>query len=364
MSARPRTLILLAKKRPADLEARIAVGEEPEVEYLALARRLGAELVDFHTVEASTSRLVRWVTRWLGLGWGLALLGARRRREFDHLYATGEDVGIPLVMLLRALRWHERLTVVIHNADTPKRRRVLRALGHRAYRAVICLSAEQERVLVEVVGLPAAKVRRMRQWIDHRFYRPARKVGSDAAAGDYVLSIGMESRDYPTLQAAAARLPYPFRVVASGWSPNDGFTAAGGIEAGGNITVERNLPYTRLRELYAGCRMVVVPLRRVTYAAGVTGICETMAMAKPVVASASPGIVDYVDDGTSGRLVPVGDAEAMRQAIAELWDDPERARAMGLHNRAWVESAINTDAYVEQVACLLSVPAASGLARA
>jgi glycosyltransferase involved in cell wall biosynthesis len=353
MPARPRTLILLAKKRPADLEARIAAGEEPEVEYLALARRLGAEIVDFHTVEASTNRLVRWVTRRLGLGCGLALLGAQRRREFDHLYATGEDVGIPLVMLLRALRWHERLTVVVHNADTPKRRAVLRALGHRAYRAVICLSAEQERVLVEVVGLPAAKVRRMRQWIDHRFYRPA--SGDDGAAGDYVLSIGMESRDYPTLQAAAARLPYPFRVVASGWSPTAGFAAAGGIAAGGNITVERNLSYARLRALYAGCRMVVVPLRHVTYAAGVTGICETMAMAKPVVVSASPGIVDYVEDGTSGRLVPVGDADAMRQAIAELWDDPESARAMGRRNRGWVEAEINTDAYVEQVAHLLGV---------
>ena len=171
LTPRPRTLILLAKKRVPDLTTRIDKGEEPRVEYLELAQQLGAELLDFHSVEASPLPTVRWISRRLGLCWGLALLGLLRRREFDHVYATGEDVGIPLTMLLRVARCHEKLTMVVHNAGTPKRTKVLRALGHRAYRHVICLGSEQQRVLTQQIGLPASKVKRFNQWCDHRFYR-------------------------------------------------------------------------------------------------------------------------------------------------------------------------------------------------
>ena len=56
---RRRTLILLAKRPPLDLRRRIAAGEEPRAEYLVLAERLGAELLDFHDVERSTHPFVR-----------------------------------------------------------------------------------------------------------------------------------------------------------------------------------------------------------------------------------------------------------------------------------------------------------------
>ena len=97
-----RSLLLLAKRPAPDLRARIAAGEEPRAEYLELAARLNAELVDFHDVDQSTHPLVR-LARRLGPHWGLAALGALRHHEFDDLYATGEDVGIPLAIMLRAL---------------------------------------------------------------------------------------------------------------------------------------------------------------------------------------------------------------------------------------------------------------------
>lgn len=348
----PRTLILLAKKRRPDLAREIAAGREPRVEYLELAARLGAGLVDFHTVESSASFLVRACAR-LGLRWGLAALGLLGRNQYDHLYATGEDVGIPLALFLRIVRCDGRLTVVVHNAGTPKRLKLLRAIGSRPYRHCICLGREQERVLTRDAGIPPAKVTRLHTWIDHRFFRP-----SAAGDGAYVLSVGMESRDYPTLQAAAAALPYAFRVVASGWSPGAGFAPAGGIRAAHNITIERGLSTTQLRTLYDGCRVVVVPLKRATYAAGVTSILEAMAMGKAVIVTASPGILDYVKDGVSGRLVPVGDPLALQRAIRELWEKPSLTAQMGAHNRAWIERSINTDAYVEEVATLFGVPPA------
>lgn len=56
-------------------------------------------------------------------------------------------------------------------------------------------------------------------------------------------------------------------------------------------------------------------------------IVEAMAAGLPVVAAASEGALEIIEDGLSGRLVPVGDAESLAEAIDELLDDPlERSR--------------------------------------
>ena len=56
-------------------------------------------------------------------------------------------------------------------------------------------------------------------------------------------------------------------------------------------------------------------------------IVEAMAAGLPVVAAASEGALEILDDGQSGKLVPVGDHEALAQAIEDLLDDPlERSR--------------------------------------
>lgn len=58
-------------------------------------------------------------------------------------------------------------------------------------------------------------------------------------------------------------------------------------------------------------------------------IIEAMAAGKPVVATRSGGPQEIIEDGISGFLVDVGDAEAMASQIAKLLDDPERMKAMG-----------------------------------
>ncbi|MBA2440071.1 MAG: glycosyltransferase family 4 protein [Thermoleophilaceae bacterium] len=58
-------------------------------------------------------------------------------------------------------------------------------------------------------------------------------------------------------------------------------------------------------------------------------LVEAMALNKPLIATRSGGPVDIIEDGTSGLLVPVGDHEAMAQAIVALLSDPERRATMG-----------------------------------
>ena len=51
-------------------------------------------------------------------------------------------------------------------------------------------------------------------------------------------------------------------------------------------------------------------------------IVEAMAAGLPVVAASSEGALEIIEDGVSGRLVPVGDHEALATSINDLLDDP------------------------------------------
>jgi glycosyltransferase involved in cell wall biosynthesis len=56
-------------------------------------------------------------------------------------------------------------------------------------------------------------------------------------------------------------------------------------------------------------------------------IVEAMAAGLPVVASASEGASEIIEDGVTGKLVPVDDAESLAKAINDLLNDPlERSR--------------------------------------
>jgi glycosyltransferase involved in cell wall biosynthesis len=344
-----RCAVLLAKAPDPALLGRIEEGREPRVEYVELARRLGAEIIDFHSAAGATRLGVRTACARGGALWGLAWLGYLRHGEFDHLYLTGEDIALRLGMLLRVARRRERITAVFHQIDTPKRRALLRGLGHSVFAHVIVLSAAQRRVLIDDLGFPAEKVVLLHNWIDHRFYAPR-----PAGPGDHVLAVGMESRDYPTLQAAAVGLPFRLRVVASGWSPGAGFSAAGGIASVGNVTVGSGYDTSALRDLYAAARFVVLPLKRVTYAAGVTAALEAMAMAKAIVTTDSPGLADYIHDRRNALVVAAGDVAAMRAALLEAWEHPELTTALGAEGRRMIEAGLNTDDYVDRVAALLN----------
>ncbi len=56
---------------------------------------------------------------------------------------------------------------------------------------------------------------------------------------------------------------------------------------------------------------------------------EAMAYGRPVVATAVGGLVDAVEDGETGLLVPAGDVAALRAAIERLLDDADLRHRLG-----------------------------------
>ena len=58
-------------------------------------------------------------------------------------------------------------------------------------------------------------------------------------------------------------------------------------------------------------------------------IVEAMAAGLPIVATASEGASEILEDGFTGKLVPAGDPEALAQAINNLLDDPTECSRLG-----------------------------------
>jgi len=65
-------------------------------------------------------------------------------------------------------------------------------------------------------------------------------------------------------------------------------------------------------------------------------VIEGMAAGKPVVATGAGGVLDIIEDGVNGLLVPCKDSKAMAKAILQIISDKGRAKQMGLAARQCV----------------------------
>jgi len=76
-------------------------------------------------------------------------------------------------------------------------------------------------------------------------------------------------------------------------------------------------------------------------------IVEAMAAGVPVVATASEGAREIIEDDQTGRLVPVGDVEAMATAIVEVLNDRTVRKRLADNALANVQEKFSLDRMVE-----------------
>ncbi len=86
--------------------------------------------------------------------------------------------------------------------------------------------------------------------------------------------------------------------------------------------------------LLARGRMFVLPSRSEGFPLTVLG---AMARGLPVVATRVSGLLEVVDDGVTGLLVPPADPAALAGAMVEIWTDPNRCGRMGHAGRQCAE---------------------------
>ena len=77
---------------------------------------------------------------------------------------------------------------------------------------------------------------------------------------------------------------------------------------------------------------------------------EAMLMEKPMVASRTGGLVDVVEDGVTGLLVPPADPTALARAILRLLENPRDAAAMGRAGRLRIRAMASERQTAERLA--------------
>jgi glycosyltransferase involved in cell wall biosynthesis len=278
---------------------------------------------------------------------GSVAYAALAASRYDRLYTEGEGIGLPLAVALRARGWKGKIVSVFHNMSSRTKQRLLRIAGHDMFAAIIVVAGQQKDILLRECGLPADKVHSIFNWVDDKFFTPA---SAKPPENHVFMACGAENRDYGTLVEAARRVDVQFEVYGHGWMTDN--VRVENVELN-NLTWRPKVPYEGLRDAYAACTGVVVPLNDTCYGAGVTGIVEAMACGKPVIVSASHGIKNYLAAIDPEYVVPVGDAAALAGAITLLAGDEARRRKVGQQNRRLAETMASMDGYVSLVKRLM-----------
>jgi L-malate glycosyltransferase len=79
-----------------------------------------------------------------------------------------------------------------------------------------------------------------------------------------------------------------------------------------------------------------------------TSLLDAMAFGRPVVATAAGGIPEAVEDGVTGRLVPVRDPVRLAKALLDILRDPAEGRAMGDAGRRLFLARFTADRMAEE----------------
>jgi starch synthase len=214
------------------------------------------------------------------------------------------------------------------------------------------------------------------RWQRHEQPDVVRALGVDPDRRS-VLFVGRITRQkgLPHFLRAAARLDPDVQVVLCAGAPDtpelmaavQGLVAMLRQQRDGVVWIDRMLPRSEVVALLSAATVFVCP--SVYEPLGIVNL-EAMACRVPVVATATGGIPEVVDDGVTGRLVPIEQADDgtgapldsgrfvadLASTLDEVLSDPAGARAMGAAGRrravsefSWQTVADRTRAVYEAV---------------
>lgn len=286
-----------------------------------------------------------------------ASLASRLRREpvdILHAHKFGSNAwGAVLAPLARVPVFiaHEHSWAF---EGKPWRRLLDRHLVARSADAIVAVSSEDRRRMIEIEGIPPELI----ELIPNGIPDPP-----PSERGDVRAELGIDP-EAPVIGTVATLRPYKGVDVliqaaaeVAREHPDLRVLVAGGDE-GTDTTVRAELRRL-IAELGLDQNVLLLGFRNdvpaVVQAMDI-GVCssdfegsplsvmEYMEEGKPVVASAVGGIPDLVEDGVTGALVPPRDPERLAAAISELLADPAERAQMGERARRLRRERYSIDA--------------------
>ena len=252
-------------------------------------------------------------------------------------------------------------------------------LAYENAAAVIAVSAGmREDILRSYPSVDPARVRVIHNGIDVERWRPVQNpaflesVGMDPTRPSVVF-VGRITRQkgLPYLLQAARLLPPEVQLILCAGAPDTPEIMAE-VQEGvrllqqtreGVIWIDRMLPRDELSAILTAATTFVCP--SVYEPLGIVNL-EAMACGAAVVGTATGGIPEVVDDGVTGRLVPIAQLQDgtgtpvdperyvadLASVLTEVTSDPEQARAYGAAGRERARDEFSWDAIADTTRAL------------
>lgn len=319
-----------------------------------IAHNLTPDLVLSGVGHSLISHIDHYLPLW-GRLWGnleTVLSHRKRANASDVVVATVDNVGIPIAFL--KLIGFIRPPIVYMSIGLPEKIRHER----NRFWAFLCKAALRRMTCVVAYGFEEAAW--LNEWlnghgstvpvsfipfgVDTQYFQPSFE---NIPCRVDVLSIGADAqRDYPLLLSYAQKHPGTRVMVVTNKE-----TARTLEPIPANVTVVRDLPFSGIRGLFAGARVVVLPVKENTYSGATTTLLQAMAMAKPIVISRVGAIREGygLRDGENCLLVKPGDTAGFGTAIDRLLSDKVLADRLGQSARTQVVSSLSWDNYVSAI---------------
>jgi glycosyltransferase involved in cell wall biosynthesis len=289
---------------------------------------------------------------WSGLWGNLETVLAHRKRAnvADVIIATADNVGIPVAFL--KLLGFIRPPVIYVSIGLPEKIMHIRNhfwifLYKAALKRMACILAygfeealwlrkwlNDMETLVPVDFIPFG--------VDVEYFDPLYATFSYRTD---VLSIGADvQRDYPLLLEYAKRHPGISVMIVTN---KEAARILGPVPD--NVNVICDVPFSGIRGLFAGARVVALPVKENTYSGATTTLLQAMAMEKPVVISRVGAICEGygLKDGENCLLVRPGDMAEFGMAIDKLLSDSLLADKIGQGARTLVVATLSWGKYVD-----------------
>lgn len=281
----------------------------PHIEYFDIAKKIGVDIRAYYNESANLIKPIRSILSRVKIDFVEALKTVWNVIEFSLYIFTSENSVVAKSFLMAALG---KDSPYIDWTSLIPKTRIFRYWKFREHNNhVVCVSKPQADFAINRMNFPESNVDFLFDKVDHKFFKPRNNKD-----GNYIMAVGQEQRDYRTLLDAIAGTKIKLIIVASNpWSkfPLD-------VSEHSNVKFVRNIPYTELRDLYRGARIVVVPLFENSYGAGLNVLLEAMAVAKPLIVSETTGVCNYILQDETGLYVSPGNSNELREQLLFLWE--------------------------------------------
>ena len=288
-----------------------------------------------------------------------ALEAFRVRHRYDVVFAWGaEPVAMTFALLLKLTGRKIPFVTLFSWVSPPKKAWFLRLVRPQITTLILPPPTQRE-FAIDRLGFSRQKVAGIPWGVDDQFWQSPSDIRPDM-----ICSVGREMRDFETLIKALDGTGIPCHIAAAlvrgksdQWRQVLGDSGEK-IELPDNVTVGSKNP-VELRELYARSRFVVLPLHQSDTDNGITCLLEAWSMSRSVICSEIDGQRGAIDHGRNGFFVPVGDAEALRKVIVDLWGRPEESARMGAEGRRTVTEYHRLDRFIREVGEVITEAASS-----